>query len=70
MHIREIIHEEMNRIIQTPSKIKTGRKKKAVHAPSSTNGTEEKKKSAPFFTFLFLSAFQQCVLIYSDIRMG
>lgn len=62
-----ITEEEMDRIIQLPSKIKTGRKKKAVHEPNSAKGTTKK---AFFFTFLFLNAFQQWVLISSEIGMG
>ena len=44
MRIGEIIHEDMNRLILLPTKIKPGGKKQAVHAPSSTNGTVSNKK--------------------------
>lgn len=49
MHSKEVTEEEKNRIIQLPSKIITGRKKKAVHEPNSANGTGKKSHFLPFY---------------------
>lgn len=46
MHGKERAEEEMDRITQLPPKIKSGRKKKAVHEPNSEN---LQKKKANFY---------------------
>lgn len=67
-HIREIIHEEMNRTIQIPSKIKTGSKKSCPCTKLCKwyGGTGREG----IFYLPIPNAFQQHVLISPEIRIG